>query len=165
MLWCIVFILLFPPQSVLNWNSVLLWKDYEATAALSSVKHDYRDSVLWMSQRYTIVSLNGWSSLMRQKVNLDWLWVWCFVPCSLTKYVPNMFSLLLIIIFPATLRPPRPRWSKFFCKLFFRTPTTFDPSTDNETPPREKENGASTAIDRCHTHNKRHKNRDQNLLC
>ena len=39
------YVLLSPPQSVLNWNSVLLWVDYEATAARSSVscmKYDYR---------------------------------------------------------------------------------------------------------------------------
>ena len=42
---CIVLCLLSPPQSALNWNSVLLWVDYEATAARSSVscvKYDYR---------------------------------------------------------------------------------------------------------------------------
>ena len=32
-------------------------------------------------------------------------------------------------------------------------PTAFDPSTDNDTPPREKGKEASTAIDRCHSHN------------
>ena len=38
-------VLLSPPQSALNWNSVLLWEEYEATAAHSSascVKYEYR---------------------------------------------------------------------------------------------------------------------------
>ena len=34
-LWCCV--LLSPPQSVLNWNSVLVWADFESTAASSSL--------------------------------------------------------------------------------------------------------------------------------
>ena len=45
--YCVV---LSPSQSVLNWNSVLLWTDYEATAARSSVscvKYDYRYRDEW----------------------------------------------------------------------------------------------------------------------
>ena len=63
-------VLLSPPQSALNWNSVLLW-EYEATAARSSVscvKYDHRyrdwvkmwfDCVLWMSRRYIIDWMAG----------------------------------------------------------------------------------------------------------
>ena len=48
--------LLSPPQSALNWNSVLLWVDHKATAARSSVscvKYDYRyrdlsENVAWL---------------------------------------------------------------------------------------------------------------------
>ena len=43
------------------------------------------DCVLWMSLRYNIILwLNSWYVLMKYKINMDWLWVWCFVPfCSI----------------------------------------------------------------------------------
>ena len=71
-----------------------------------------------------------------------------------------MFSLLLMIIFPAALRPPRPRWSNFFCKLSFRTPTTFDPSTHNKKKRRERERKEhQQQSDRRRTHNNRQEQR------
>ena len=67
-LLCIVLCLLSPPQAALNWNSVLLRVDYEATAARSSVscvKYDYR---YWETEWKCglivccgcVVWLNGW---------------------------------------------------------------------------------------------------------
>ena len=86
--WCGVLycVLLSPPQSVINWNSVLLWVDYEATAAHSSVscvKYDYRyrdwvktDCVLWMSRRYNIVQLNGCELCEIRLQIRDWVKIW-----------------------------------------------------------------------------------------
>ena len=65
-LLCIVLCLLSLHQSALNWNSVLLWVDYEATAASSSVscvKYDYRYRD-WVKMWFNWMSLFDWMAGM-----------------------------------------------------------------------------------------------------
>ena len=79
-------------------------------------------------------------------------------------YVPTMFSLLLIrLLFSQLLLGrlnPGGQTSFANCLSGPQPPLILPPTMK---PRQEKEKGASTAIDRRHTHNKGHKNRDLNL--
>ena len=74
-------VLLSTRQSVLNWNSVLLWVDYKATATCSSVSrvkccYNYRDrAIVWLDRVSCMSSRkvwwNDWDGLVRLKVNVN----------------------------------------------------------------------------------------------
>ena len=79
---CCVLCLLSPPQSALNWNSVLLWVDYEATAARSSVscvKYDYRD---WVKMWFDCVLWMALFDWMTGMVWWDKKWMWTDFGCD-----------------------------------------------------------------------------------
>ena len=79
-------VLLSTRQSVLNWNSVLLWVDYKATATCSSVSrvkccYNYRDrAIVWLDRVSCMSSRkvwwNDWNGLIRLKVNVN-RFGWC----------------------------------------------------------------------------------------